>query len=189
MDLSILSIASTLAFSLVAVQAADPEPPKAGHNDCHGSIIGRIAGTWTLDRKVTERLGGPTDFAGFSFRPDDSVRRPGGKMRAAFEKAIIYQTGGADVRHSKVQASAARGRGYPYLLEQGPLGDLRLMIFGVVEQITDDSTNNRPNTYFSIVLIPAADHANDLMFVGDYVRATKPEAKQSPFAAFKRARD
>jgi hypothetical protein len=166
---AVLGSVLTLFAAVVAWAALRVEPDK------ENVVASRLEGKWKLNAELTARL---FDFKtaesmatnSYEFRPDPIV---GAKVPEKYNEFLkdkqVYMAGTFKSRRSDGQEQPfilVTHKGNPHLVYFRPKGD---------DPMGDAES-------FNLVIVPAKDKANDLLFVGG-------DFNNQPFAAYDRVRE
>jgi len=177
-----LILGTVLSVLLVAAYAGEERRPVPAPNEYGALVASRLGGVWVLGEEHTKRLDGSAAILSLTFSPDADIRL-GGKLKEAFEPKNVRQTGKVKIVRRQDLVVRAKPLELPYILSE-ERGLLRISAFGVPTLMPDPP--NLPNSNASIILVPAKDKQNGLLFVGGNLAAMTGFSVHGPFAVYER---
>ena len=166
---SVLGVALLLSAAVVAWAALRVEPDK------ENVVAGRLEGKWKLNAELSARLLDAKTAESmakdsYEFRSDPTVAaKVPEKYNDFFKDKQVYMAG-------TFKSSRSDGQEWPFILVSYK-GNPHLMYF---RPKGDDPMGDAES--FNLVIVPAKDKANDLLFVGG-------DFNNQPFAAYDRVRE
>lgn len=166
---AVLGVGLLLSAAVVAWAALRVEPDK------ENVVASRLGGKWKLNVELTARLldakrAKSMGDAFYEFRPDPTVAaKIPEKYNDFLKDKSLYMAGTFKSRHSDGQQRPfilVSHKGNPHLVYFRPRGD---------DPMGDAES-------FNLVIVPAKDKANDLLFIGG-------DFNNQPFAAYDRVRE